>query len=758
MAKSNSKPKPKIQHTNLAVTPALQAKKHNFLLWGLLVFCIAAGLYVNTFHHGWVLDDYGSFKLNIYVTAGFDGFQDILTKTYRHGSGFYTDNLYRPFSQLMFATEWQFFPDSPGLYHAISVFFYALTCVLLFAFLRRLLKQFNQWIPFFITLLYAAHPIHTEVVANIKSRDEIMCILFVILTLYLSLLYIDKKKIWYLPLGFICFLFAMFSKESAITTLALLPATLFFFRKPNIKEYILTFLMLAIPAAIYLFARHAVLSNYPESEYFNVSIVDNYFYDSNLWTGWATAIMLLGQYLIKLLIPYTLVCDYSFSQFPTTTFADFSTWISLLIHLGLLIYAIFGIKKRKPIAYAIFFYIITMSIFSNLVFRIGSSFADRFLFFPSLGFCIAIVFLVFHLFKSEKAETENNGKGKHFAVLALTFSLVFILYSARTVTRAAEWKDQFTLFGTDVKKSDKSAHMRLYWGLALRDKGTEYIEANKKETNWAKIQENDKNFYDWTWKAIKQFKKGVAIYPEYADCYEQLGLLYDKIGVKTGYWSYRDTAEYYYLECLRNVPNKATANSNLAKIYFEREDIQKAKKYYLLSIYYDPLLSDGYFNLGSTYGTLAMFDSSFYYYNKCLELDPKRTEAVLYMGLNYANLGKGDSAILYYDKAREMDPYLPASYILKTKVQLLSDHWDEGEQTIDAALKLFPYNGELYYYKGLVAKQRNQKELALKHMSTCIQYLPRFLEAYKEKYLLFQDLGQRDSAAYYLSIVRSAGE
>ena len=746
------KPQQKKKTTIAAPAPTTLVKTKQYRGLGLIIFIVAAALYANTLHHQWVLDDYGSFKLNIYVTAGTSGYHDILTKTYRHGSGFYTDNLYRPLSQLMFATEWQFSPDNPSLYHALNVFYYALACVLLFAFLRRLLKQYNLWIPFFIALLFAAHPIHTEVVANIKSRDEIMCFLFVTLTLYLSLLYVDKQKFYLLPLAFISFLLAMFSKESSITTLAVLPVTIYFFREAKAKDYMLTFLMIAIPAAIYLVARHNVLANYPDSENFNVSVVDNYFYNSDLWEGWATAIMLLGQYLIKLFFPYSLACDYSLKQFPFTTFTDVSTWISLLIHLGLLVYAIFGIKKKSPIAYAIFFYIITMSIFSNLVYRIGSSFAERFLFIPALGFCTALVFTIFRLCKIDGKDTPL--KTPRFGIIAGALAVVFLLYSGKTISRAADWKDQFTLFGKDVKKSDKSAHMRLYWGLALRDKGGEYEEANIKEQNWAKRQENDRQYFEWTWKAIKQFKKGIEIYPQYADCYEQLGLLYDKIGVKINDMSYRDTAEYYYLLCLKNIPSKATANSNLAKIYFERGEIQKAKQFYLAAIYFDPLLSDGYFNLGSTYGTLAMYDSSFYYYNQCLKLDPKRTDAYIYMGLNYFNTGRPDTAIIYYDKAIQMDPYVPASYILKTKVLLLSDRWDEGEKVIEQAQSVFPYNGELYYYKGLVEKNRQNYRASLDCMNKCIQYQQNFLEAYREKGDLFQRLGQRDSALYYFNIVR----
>ena len=153
-----------------------------------------------------------------------------------------------------------------------------------------------------------------------------------------------------------------------------------------------------------------------------------------------------------------------------------------------------------------------------------------------------------------------------------------------------------------------------------------------------------------------------------------------------------------------------------------------------------------------------MYDSSFYYYNQCLKLDPKRTDAYIYMGLNYFNIGKPDTAILYYDKAIQMDPYIPASYILKTKVLLLSDRWDEGEKVIQQAQSVFPYNGELYYYKGLVEKNRKDYPAALDCMNNCIKYQQFFLEAYREKGDLFQRLGQRDSALLYFNLVRQVDE
>ncbi|MEG2071119.1 MAG: tetratricopeptide repeat protein, partial [Bacteroidales bacterium] len=676
----------------------------------------------------------------------------IMTKTYRHGSGFYTDNLYRPVSQLMFATEWQLSPDNPELSHIVNVIFYALSCVLLFSLLRKLFNRYTRWIPLIITLLYAAHPIHTEVVANIKSRDEIISFLFILITIHSIILYIDKKKTGYLFSSFIGFLVALFSKESAITFLAVIPLTLYFFRKANLKEYILIMASIVIPTILYLLARQTVLSNYPSSQNFTVSIMDNYFYNSDLLTGWATAIMLLGRYLINLLVPYQQVCDYSYSQFPLTHFTDPSTLISLVIHLALLVYAIMGIRKKNPVAYGIFFYIITMSIFSNLLYRIGSSFADRFLFVPSLGFLIAAVFALFKILKID-ISTEAPYTLKNHPIVTLALMVILLLYSGKTVARSAEWVDQFTLFGADVRKVPKSAHMHLYWGLALRDKGTEYEEKNKGETNWNKVQENDKHYYDSYWKAIAEFKKGAEIYPKYSDCYEQLGLLYDQIGVKSGNMAYRDTAEHYFLQSLKYLPTKATTNSNIAKIYYERGDVQTSKTYYLNAIKYDPIFSDGYFNLGSCYGKLEKYDSSFYYYQKCIELDPKRADAYSFMGLNYTNLGKLDSAIIFYDKAIALDPLLYSAYILKARTFLLLKEVDKAKKLTEEAISTNPFMAEGYLLLGQIEMIKQNTDTALKLFTRCSELAPNAANAYIEKYKIFENRRQIDSAQYYYNKV-----
>lgn len=725
-------------------------------LFATIAFLFAFLLYSNTFQHGWVLDDYGVFKDNKFVTQGVSGYSDILTHSYRHGSGNFTDNLYRPVSQLMFATEWELYPDNPGLSHFVNVLFYALNALLLCIILRKLFHQYNQWIPFAITLLYIAHPIHSEVVANIKSRDEILSFFFVLLTLLLFLQSISSqsitKKVILWGFSFILFTLGMFTKESGVTMLAAFPLIFYFFTTAKIKDYLGCLTVLGLSIGIYFVTKNSVLEAGIHKGGFTVAIVDNYFYDADLFTGWATAIMLLGKYVWLLVFPHPLACDYSYNQLPLVTFGNIWAIISLIFFVSITIFALLHVRKKSPISFGILFFIITMSITSNLIIRFGSSFGERFLFVPSLGFCIAIVFILTTLFKTQNSKQLHFQKNtKNFLITLFVF--VLLLFSIKTVTRASDWKDQLTLFSTDVQSSPNSAHMRLYHALALRDKAKISDDLNKAETNFVSYQKNKENYITGNLKAIDELKKAVEIYPKYATAYEQLGLLYERTGKIQNNQKMIDTAESFYLLSLKYVPTTASVNSNVAKIYFERGEIQKAKQYYLKAIHFDPLFTDGYFNLGSSYGMLNQYDSSIYYFQKTVDLDPKRAPAYYYMGLTFTKINQLDKAYQMFDKAIQVDPKDVLAYILKAETYMKQKDYNEAYQLLNQAEKIQAFNAELYILRGQLEVIFKNFEKAQTDFSKAIQINPMIKQAYVEKINLFKIQNQPDSMQKYIQMI-----
>lgn len=127
------------------------------------------------------------------------------------------------------------------LRHFNNVLFYMISVLVIFGLLRNhLLKHNTDW-AFLATLIFAVHPIHTEVVANIKSRDEIFSIIFMALTLSFAFRYMENRKITDILLGGIMFFLALLSKEYALVLLPLIPITFYaygmieFERNPYIK-------------------------------------------------------------------------------------------------------------------------------------------------------------------------------------------------------------------------------------------------------------------------------------------------------------------------------------------------------------------------------------------------------------------------------------------------------------------------------------------------------------------------------------------
>ena len=214
-----------------------------YIKW--IVFVFAFLLYADTLDLKYTLDDSMIITENSFTKKGFSGMVEIFTNDAFVGflgkNNLLPGGRYRPLSQAMFAIEKEFFGFNPFMGHLINILWYAFTCMLLYIVLMKLFKNVAsvQWyltIPFIASLLFAAHPLHTEVVANIKGRDEILCLFFSLLTVYFILQYLEKRKIYLLVVNLFLFLLAILSKENAFTFLAVIPLIMYVFTGSRGRE------------------------------------------------------------------------------------------------------------------------------------------------------------------------------------------------------------------------------------------------------------------------------------------------------------------------------------------------------------------------------------------------------------------------------------------------------------------------------------------------------------------------------------------
>ncbi len=418
-------------------------------MWGLGAAALAFLLYANTLGHSYCLDDFASIKDNIVVKGGLKNLGTIFSTEYRFGAWNSPGSLYRPLSLAMFAWEWQVAPDKPFLPHLINVALYALTGWLLFITLRRVLTGWEgsasvspTLVAGVATVLFVAHPAHTEVVANIKSRDEIVMFLGVMGAIYCLWRSFSGGTKWMVAAA-LSYTAGIFSKESGIVFLALIPLAMWFFTKKTTGEILMKTLWFAAPSAIFLIIRSQVLGSQKGKE--ATSALDNFILAApNIAEQKASAFMMVTKYFQTLLAPFDLVNEIGYAAAKPVGFSDWRALLGVAIMAGLAALFFWGISKRNLLAFTAGWFLATFGLVSNIAFPIGTSYGERLLYVPSLALVLALAFLLVKYLKVNELPTR---KTLLFGITGVVVA-AFALY---TISRNPAWKDSITLYQTDIR-------------------------------------------------------------------------------------------------------------------------------------------------------------------------------------------------------------------------------------------------------------------------------------------------------------------
>ncbi|MGA2508339.1 MAG: tetratricopeptide repeat protein [Chitinispirillaceae bacterium] len=580
------------------------SRKNLPLLLGCVIFLFAFLIYRNTVPNGYTLDDAIYNSENKLVQQGIKGIPVIFVKSTYFGYNGSNDQIYRPLPVACFAIEHSLYGNNPHFNHLINVLIYALCCSLLFFLLRRLFTGKSTAISFCITLLFTAHPIHTEAVASIKGLDEILAFLFSVLTLYCVLCHSDRKNIFALAAGLLSYFLCLLSKEHGLTLLGILPVTLFTFRTLPLKRIVMLTLPFCLVALFYIVFRSRILDYFTFRE--PLQFINNALLATdNRADRLATAFVILGKYLRLLFIPYPLCWDYSYNQIPVTTWADPKAFMSLIVYLFILIVGIAGVYKKKPTAFGMLFFLLSFSISTNLFIKIGVTLGERLLFTPSLGFCIAIVMLA-----ANSAQRLKYRK----PLLSAAMVAVIALYAFITVNRNLDWKDNFMLISRDIVKNPASFRAHSYLGSACQE--LRYLE---------KYPHKDSMLLS---RAIAEYQKGLAIYPRDWDSWFYLGNAYSEADRK-------ESAIEAYKRAVSLKPNNTKTLNNIGATYLKMKNYDSAECYFHRVLAINKYFVAAYLNLASIDQALNNYGAALGWYKKVVEFDPRNKAALLNMSALY---------------------------------------------------------------------------------------------------------------------------
>lgn len=564
------------------------------IIIGLAVFTFV--LYGNSIHNNYTLDDDIITRNNDFVQQGIGGIGHIFSKGFLYGFNRANDQSYRPVTLTSIAIEKQFFGNNPHVHHFFNVFWYAVTAIFLFLTLIKIFRKYNYVVPLFITLLFVAHPVHTEVVANIKSRDEILSFMFCIMAVYCSLQYYCYNKPRYFEfLSWGLFFIAVLSKETALAYAAVVPMVYYFFTDFSLKKIFILSIPFGVLVIVYLFLRGHILDSITFNE--QMEVINNSIMAAKTPADkLATTIFILGKYIWLLFVPLALTFDYSYKQIPVVSFSSPETLLVIAIYAALIGYALFRLKRKDPVSFGIFYYMITMILVSNLFVKIGSTMGERFLFTSSLGFCIAIGFIIIRLLKI-KVDTLRP----KLTTLYTVAGIILFAYSVKTIARNSDWKNNYTLFEADVINSPNSARAHQSLAITYTDTANRTMDPATKA-----------NFFN---KAIKEYDAALKILPDYSEALYNMGWNYYSMG------NY-DSAAAAFERCVKVDPKYANAYNDWGVIYFNKKDYSKAISIFEAGAANCPNNADIYGNLGAAFYNINRYDSAIKYLQIANKINP----------------------------------------------------------------------------------------------------------------------------------------
>jgi len=611
-----------------------------------LVTAVAFGVYANSLKGEFIWDDIHLIKDNTYV-KNWGNLLDNLTNDFflvsqEEGKIGY----YRPVITLSYMIDYSLWRLRPYGYHLTNIIFHSANCLIIYFTVCTLFG--SLFIASLTALIFAAHPIHTESVAWISGRTDLIASLFFFLSLFLYGYSFKKERVIPYLLSFLAFCFALLSKEMTITLPIILIAYDYYFivqqNLSGLKKRVAYWIPFWCFIGIYLIWRFLVIrvgtGNPHVSSLGSIPVV--------LTFGKA-----IIYYIRKLIVPFNLN---SYVMISLGSFFNLKTWSGFIL-IALLIWVALRLRKEyRTASFCIVFFLLTMLPLTNVLpisapFDIDFPMAERFLYIPSFGFCLLIGLLGGQLLTMVPTPVKVTG-------LCLLF-LVFIPYSYGTVTRNRDWWDETKFYLKMTEASPTSFVLRNNLGVKYNEMGE----------------------YD---KAIESCRTALKYQPRYVEAYNNIAVAYYHKGLY-------DQAIRECGNALRVSTTYEKVYNNLGVIYYTMKQYDKAIKQYETAIRLKPKLSDPYYNMGNLYYELRKYDLAIWYFKKALELDPDGADAHNNLANVYITLGRYKDAVEEAKEALRIQPdFAEAHNNLGSAYNNLKINPEEAIREFREALRLDP--------------------------------------------------------------------